>query len=82
MGVGLFPQVTGTGQEALSCIRGDSGWILRKISKSGEVLDQAAQRDIGLTGPGDAQGTCSCGTDECSFIRQGGNGLRDGLDDL
>ena len=34
LGVGLFCQVTAKGQEgmALSCAKGDSGWILGKIS--------------------------------------------------
>ena len=39
---------------ALSCIRGGSGWILRKflLRKSGNTLEQAAQRGGGINVPG------------------------------
>jgi len=38
VGVGLFCQVTAIGWEGMasSCSRGDSGWILRKISSPKE----------------------------------------------
>jgi len=53
---------------ALSCARGGSDWILGKNSsqKEGDILEQAAQADDGVTVPGDFQETCKCGTERHS----------------
>ena len=46
---------------ALSCNRGDSGWILGTISsQSGDAVAQAAQRGGGVTIPGDVQEKGRC----------------------
>jgi len=53
---------------ALSCARGGSDWILGKNSsqKEGDILEQAAQADDGVTVLGDFQETCKCGTERHS----------------
>ena len=50
---------------ALSCTRGGSGWIQEEffLRKSGDALEQAAQRGCGVTVPGGIQGKGGCGAE-------------------
>ena len=68
---------------ASSCARGDSGWMLGNTSsKSGQVLEWAAQEGGRVTDPCSVQETFRCCTEEHGLVGNIGDRWMDDLGGL